>query len=160
MNNLGKVQSNMPDQLTTNSPYALAPNGGEPMHWFDALVYLKASTPGFGITESTLRPGEEPPVHMHKHEDEWLYVLDGEMIFHVGDEEYPGPAGAFVSFPREIPHTFSIKSSAARFLVMNSPGGFERMFELAPKTPEEAVRAMEAFGVTVVAPHPRNTTVA
>jgi hypothetical protein len=73
----------------------------------------------------------------------------------VGGENHLGTAGAFVSFPRGIPHTFSVESSAARFLVMNTPGGFERMFELAPRTAEDAVRALNAYGVEVVGPHPR-----
>jgi hypothetical protein len=37
---------------------------------------------------------------------------------------------------------------------MNTPGGFERMFELAPNMPEEAARALTAFGMDVVGPHP------
>jgi hypothetical protein len=39
---------------------------------------------------------------------------------------------------------------------MNTPGGFERMFELGPKTPEDAVRALKAFGMEVVGPQPRH----
>jgi hypothetical protein len=34
------------------------------------------------------------------------------------------------------------------------------MFELAPKTPEEAVRAPTAFGMEVVGPHPRQAVTA
>lgn len=82
-------------------------------------------------------------------------MLEGEVTFHVGGENHLGKAGAFVSFPRAIPHTFSIESPAARFLVRTTPGGFEHMFELAPKTPENAVKAMTAFGMEVVGPHPR-----
>src|SRR5579872_5935118 len=26
---------------------------------------------------ASLKPGEEPPMHVHRYEDEWLYVLDG-----------------------------------------------------------------------------------
>jgi hypothetical protein len=48
-----------------------------------------------------------------------------------------------------------VESPSARFLLMNTPGGFERMFELAPKTVDEAVRALNAYGVEVVGPHPR-----
>ena len=43
---------------------------------------------------------------------------------------------AFVSFPRGIPHTFSNEAPQARFLIMNTPGGFERMFEVSPNTAE------------------------
>jgi hypothetical protein len=49
----------------------------------------------------------------------------------------------------------TVESPQAHFLVMNTPGGFERMFELSPKTPEDAVRAMQAYGMEVVGPHPR-----
>jgi hypothetical protein len=68
--------------------------------------------------------------------------------------------GGFVSFPRGIPHTFTVESPNARFLVMNTPGGFEHMFELAPKTIEDAVRALKAYDIEVVGPHPRQATAA
>ena len=105
-------------------------------------------------------PGNEPPLHGHKNEDEWFYVLDGEMKFHVGGETHQGKTVAFVFFPREIPHTFTIESPTARFLLMNTPGGFEHMFELAPKTLEDAVRALKAHDIEVVGPHPRRALAA
>jgi quercetin dioxygenase-like cupin family protein len=150
----------MSAQLNTASPYALTAGAGKPMAWFEATVTLKASCPEMGVTEVLISRGEEPPVHLHKNEDEWFYMLEGEVTFHVGGENYRGAAGTFVSFPRGIPHTFTIESPSARFLVMNTPGGFEHMFELSPKTPEDAVRAMEAYGMEVVAPHPRQAAAA
>ena len=143
-----------------NRPYALPPGAGQPMEWFTSRIILKASSPEIGVIEVTMSPGEEPPLHVHRNEDEWLYVLEGAVSFHVGGENHFGEAGAFVFFPRGIAHTFTIETGSARVLVMNTPGGFERMFELAPKTPEEAKRAMEAFGMEVVGPHPRNAVAA
>ena len=137
------------------NPYALAVGAGKAMSWFAASITLKASSPGLGVVEVVISPGDEPPLHVHKNEDEWFYVLDGAMTFHVGGENFHGTTGTFVSFPRGIPHTFTIESAAARCLVMNTPGGFERMFEIAPKTPEEAVRALNAVDIEVVGPHPR-----
>jgi quercetin dioxygenase-like cupin family protein len=145
----------MSAQLSTKTPYALAAGEGKARGWLESTITLKASFPEIGITETILRPGEEPPLHVHRNEDEWLYLLDGEMTFHVGGQNYFSRAGAFVVFPRGIAHTFTIESKQARFLVINTPGGFERMFELAPKTPEEAARALNAFGMEVVGPHPR-----
>jgi len=136
-------------------PYVLDPDAGTPMTWFTSKILVKASSTDLGVTEVTMSPGEEPPVHVHKNEDEWFFLVKGEMRFHVGEEVFRGTAGSFVSFPRGIPHTFTIDSESARFLVMNTPGGFEKIFELAPKTPDEAARAMAAFGLTFVAPHPR-----
>lgn len=143
------------NETKTKVPYALAAGAGTPMTWFTSRIVLKASDPGIGITEVFMSPGEEPPLHIHKYEDEWLFVVKGELTFHAGGEDYRAEAGGFMSFPRGTAHTFSIESPEAHFLVMNTPGGFERMFELAPQTAEDAVRALTAFGMEVVGPHPR-----
>jgi quercetin dioxygenase-like cupin family protein len=150
----------MPTQVDTISPYALAAGGGKAMSWFAGTVHLKASCPELGIVEAVVNQGDEPPMHVHKNEDEWLYLLEGEVTFHAGGESHPSKAGAFVSFPRGIPHTFTVDSAAARILVMNTPGGFERMFELAPKTVAEAVRALKAYDIEVVGPNPRQAAAA
>ena len=150
----------MLNQIDANRPYALAAGSGTPMVWLGSSITLKASSPDIGVTEHSLSPGEEPPLHVHKNEDEWFYMLEGEVTFHVGGENHLGKAGAFVSFPRGVPHTFSVETPSARFLLMNTPGGFERMFELAPRTPEEAERAMASFGIQVVGPHPRRAPAA
>ena len=142
------------------APYALAAGAGKSMAWFDATIILKASCPEMGVTEVTISPGEEPPLHVHKNEDEWFYLLEGRVTFHVGTDNYHGVSGGFVSFPRGIPHTFTVESASAHFLVINTPGGFERMFELGPKSPDEAARAMQAFGMEVIAPHPRHVAAA
>ena len=126
--------------IQPDRPYALAAGEGTPMTWFTSTITRKASSPDLGVNEMIMSPGEEPPLHVHKNEDEWFYMLEGEVTFHVGGENYLGKSGAFVSFPRGIPHTFTIESPQARFLTLNTPDGFEKMFELAPKTPEEADR--------------------
>ena len=128
------------------------------MAWFTAEFELKASDAQIGLMELTASPGIEPPMHVHRNEDEWYYVLDGEVTFHVGREAYRGAPGSFVFFPRDIPHTFTIETPTARMMLLNAPGGFERMFELAPTTPDEAVAALTRYDVEVVGPHPRDVT--
>jgi len=63
-------------------------------------------------------------------------------------------------FPRGIPHTFTIETETARMLLLNAPGGFERMCELAPSTVEEAVAALARYEVEVIRPHPRDAAAA
>ena len=127
------------------------------MSWFTAQFQLKASDDQIGMMELTGSPGIEPPMHVHRHEDEWYYLLDGEVTFHVGPQTYRGVPGSFVFLPRSVPHTFTIQSPTARMLLLNAPGGFERMFELAPSTPDEAMAALARYDVEVVAPHPRDS---
>ena len=105
----------MPTQIETDRPDGLAAGGGRPVVWFTSTITLKASSPRIGVTEVLMSPGEEPPLHIHKNEDEWLYVLEGAMTFHVGGQNHPRKMEAFVSFPRRIRHTFSIETPQARF---------------------------------------------
>lgn len=62
---------------------------------------------------------------MHHNEDEWFYVIEGELTFWVGGQVSVAPAGAFVFGPRDIPHTFTVSSAQARFLLVVEPAGFE-----------------------------------
>ena len=137
------------------SGYLLPALAGKKLAWFDATIIQKAATSDFGATEVIAHPGEEPPMHVHQNEDEYFYVIDGEVTFHCGGESRLGNKGAFIFFPRHVPHTFTVESSSAHFLVLNTPGGFERMFEFAPRTPEEAAKAMNAVGIEIVGPNPR-----
>jgi|SRR5215471_17768256 len=93
----------MATQLETKQPYALAAGGGEVMSWFSSRLILKASSPEFGAVEAVVNPGDEPPLHIHSREDEWFYLLDGDVNFHVGGENYRTTAGGFVFFPRGRP---------------------------------------------------------
>jgi quercetin dioxygenase-like cupin family protein len=142
----------------TARPYHLAAGEGEPMSWFTAQFQLKASDSQLGLMELSASPGIEPPMHVHAHEDEWYYVLGGQVTFHVGEDTHRADTGSFVFMPRGVPHTFTIESPKATMLLLNAPGGFERMFELAPSTPEEAMSALARYDVQVVGPHPRDGT--
>src|SRR5271167_1164019 len=141
----------------TAQPYHLARGEGQPMSWFTAEFRLKASDDQIGLLELEGTPGVEPPMHVHRNEDEWYYLLDGTVSFHVGDETFHGGPGSMVFLPRAVPHTFTIESPTARMLLLNAPGGFERMFELAPTTPQEAMAALARYDVEVVGPHPRDS---
>jgi len=48
------------------------------------------------VIEHVSPPGSGSPLHRHTREDEWFYVIDGELTFAVGDEVIPAPAGSFV----------------------------------------------------------------
>jgi len=143
-------------ETQTARPYHLAAGEGDAMSWFSAQFQLKASDTQIGLMELTASPGIEPPMHVHAHEDEWYYVLDGEVTFHVGDETHHGRTGSLAFLPRGIPHTFTIEGDKATMLLLNAPGGFERMFELAPDTPEKAMAALARYDVEVVGRHPRD----
>jgi mannose-6-phosphate isomerase-like protein (cupin superfamily) len=68
-------------------------------------------------------------VHTHKHEDEWSFVLEGEVGVELGDEEFVARAGDLVMKPRGVPHAFwNAGDAPARLLEVITPGGFEGYF--------------------------------
>jgi quercetin dioxygenase-like cupin family protein len=117
------------------APIALAPEEGEALWAFGFLATLKASsetTDGRVAVIEHLGPrGAGSPLHVHHREDEWFYVLDGELTLWVGGEVVNAPAGSFVYGPRDVPHTFLVASDQARFLLVTEPAGFDAFFRAA-----------------------------
>jgi mannose-6-phosphate isomerase-like protein (cupin superfamily) len=46
------------------------------------------------------------PLHIHHHDDEAWYVLEGSLRLKVGEDEVEARAGSSVFVPRGTPHTF------------------------------------------------------
>ena len=81
-----------------------------------------------GLAEAKMWPGMATPLHVHHREDEAFYLLEGEIRFRRGDEEFTAEAGDFVFGPREVPHSFKVLEGGARVLVLMTPAGLEQMF--------------------------------
>ena len=125
-------------------PIALAPGGGEALWFLGCLVTVKSAADTTGgrvaVLEHLAPRGAGSPLHVHSREDEWFYVLEGELTFWVGGQVIYAPAGAFVYGPAGIPHTFVVSSERARFLLVTEPAGFEEMVRaVATPAPEPVI---------------------
>lgn len=77
----------------------------------------------FFLFEDAMTAGKMTPLHRHPDEDEAVYVLEGEVLVHIGDrEQRVGPGGMALS-PRGVPHAFRVLSRVARLLTLHTPGG-------------------------------------
>lgn len=85
----------------------------------------------FALVEHPIQPGTlAAPLHTHHAEDEYSYVLEGEVGAQVGEQVVHAGPGALIVKPRNIPHTFwNSGPGSARVLEIISPAGFERYFE-------------------------------
>ena len=110
---------------------------------------VSADTGGrYGLVEYTAGPEFTGPApHVHPELEEAFYVLEGEFMILVGEENIPAPAGSFVLIPRGTVHTFSNPGPIpSKFLIIVSPGGFEKYFEeLAPLVEEHGYPPPEAM---------------
>ena len=113
---------------------------------------IKASSETTGgrvaVIEHLAPQGAGSPLHVHRREDEWFYVIEGALTFWVGGEVIEAPAGSFVYGPRDIPHTFLVSSEEARFLLVTEPAGFEG-FMRAMGQPAPSLTIPPACGASV-----------
>lgn len=98
-------------------------------------VTVKASTTETGGL-CTVWEGRVPPgavgagPHYHCERDEFFYVLDGELVLRIGDENRCVRSGTFAFVPRGTIHGFRNTSQAtATMLVVHHPAGFEQFLE-------------------------------
>jgi quercetin dioxygenase-like cupin family protein len=106
------------------SGYVLEPAAGVPGQDDPSLKASRASTAGaLTVVESDTTGGA--PRHVHSHEDECFYVLDGTISVECGDDRWEASAGAFVFTPRGVPHAWDVLGERARVLIIAAPGGLE-----------------------------------
>jgi hypothetical protein len=76
----------------------------------------------FSIVEHPIDPGRMVHPHVHAHEDELSYILEGEIGARIGDEVLQVTTGSYVFKPR------AATTKPARLLELISPAGFEKYF--------------------------------
>ena len=118
--------------------FILGPTDGESIDLGGLGVRFMVTGEGFSLVEHPIAPRTlAAPMHLHEHEDEYSYVLEGEVGVQVGDEIRYAQVSELVCKPRGIWHAFwNRRTEPARVLEIISPAGFERYFaELAPLLP-------------------------
>jgi len=64
------------------------------------------------------------PRHLHYDQDEWIYVIDGEFKFQVGDKRFRVGAGESVFMPRKVPHMWAcVSGKPGKIINVYQPAG-------------------------------------
>ena len=86
---------------------------------------------GFSLVEHPMPPRAlAAPLHRHRREDEYTFVLEGRVGALLGDDVVYGEPGDLIFKPRAQWHTFwNAGDEPARILEIISPAGFEHYFE-------------------------------
>jgi quercetin dioxygenase-like cupin family protein len=64
------------------------------------------------------------PRHLHRDQDEWIYVIDGQFDFEVGDEQFRVGAGESVFPPRKVAHVWaSVSDKLGKTINVYQPAG-------------------------------------
>ena len=123
------------------------------------LLKASAATTGGAFTIFEENDPVDTPLHVHEHEDEIFYALEGEHVIQVGDEEVWLEPGGVAFAPRGVPHSQRrVVPRTGRMLILTAPAGLEGFFrELAEADrasalgPETYASASKNYGITWLA---------
>lgn len=83
----------------------------------------------FTLLEADEPPGFGPPMHIHREAAEAFYVVEGEYVTFVRDEEFVCPAGSFIYIPAGVPHGFRVGLVSSRKLNLYTPAAMTGYFD-------------------------------
>jgi len=162
------AQSSLETQSSTLNPIPLGPvpagadrTGHLHSLGFSNLAFkvLTSDTAGnlLVIEHSNLLPDTGPALHLHLSQEEWFYVMEGEVRFQVGERRMRLGPGESILAPRRIQHTFSAFGSPAHMLIAFTPADkMEQYFIDAAAHPELAPTRdfMNRYDMQWVGPSP------
>lgn len=127
---------------------------------FSTKVSSKDTDGDLFAFESTRILAGGPALHYHYSQDEWFFILEGEFLFKVGNENFNVKAGDSVFGPRMVPHAFSkIGEGKGRMMITFQPAGkmeehFKEISQGIYKNMSEAdrIKNTREHGVEIVGP--------
>jgi mannose-6-phosphate isomerase-like protein (cupin superfamily) len=165
--------NNLHTAPATATAYKLDSQQGRALWHLGALLTFKAlgaETGGqFWALEGLADEHMAVPLHSHSREDEIWYVLEGEIVFTVGDSELTAGPGTFAYIPRDTPHTFRVASKTARWFGIGTPAGLDNWFfetgepaqsltlpppRSSPPDVAAIVASLQAYGTETLGPPP------
>jgi quercetin dioxygenase-like cupin family protein len=103
-------------------------------------------------------PNGGPPLHIHPHQDEWFFILEGEYLFQVGEDRHRMKAGDTIFLPKAVPHGFIQLTEKGSAMVTYQPAGKMEAFFAAtdkwtkPPSAQQVSEVFAAHDMTVVGP--------
>jgi mannose-6-phosphate isomerase-like protein (cupin superfamily) len=114
-------------------PIILRPGEGRSIDLGGFQMSVKATAEetghAFTLLEADEPPGFGPPVHIHRDAAEAFYVVTGEYLIFVRDEEFVCPAGSFIYIPAGVPHAFRVGPLPSRKLNLYTPAAMVGYFD-------------------------------
>ncbi|KAB8331747.1 cupin domain-containing protein [Scytonema tolypothrichoides VB-61278] len=98
----------------------------------DRATFIKTGKDTGGrytLAEFLVPPQAGAPPHIHRRENEWFYITDGELSFEMDNQPINATPGTLIYSPKDHVHTFkNLGTDPATMLVVWTPSGIEEFF--------------------------------
>ena len=124
----------------------------------DVKVSSKDTNGALTIFEFTGNERGGPPLHVHPNQDEIFFILEGEYLFQVGDNQHNLKMGDTIFLPRKVAHAFAQLTERGKMFFLFQPSGkmedfFRTLGKLSgPPSPEEGAKIFHDHEMVVVGP--------
>ncbi len=124
----------------------------------DIKVSKKDTNSDLTVFEYTGNEKGGPPLHVHPHQDEIFFIVQGEYLFQVGEDKHSLMAGDTIFLPRTVPHAFAqLTDNGKMFFLFQPSGKMEDFFRAignltSAPTPEQGAKMFADHDMKVVGP--------
>jgi mannose-6-phosphate isomerase-like protein (cupin superfamily) len=161
------IQHGDPAMHDRGRAFALRPGEGRSVDLGNFVMSVKATADetggAFSLLEATEPADFGPPMHIHHDAAEAFYVLAGEYIVFLDDQEVLCPAGSFIFIPAGLRHGFRVGGVPSRKLNLYAPaamvGYFDDLSALIgadEASPSRLDQIAQRNGMEVVGPVPES----
>ena len=127
----------------------------------------------YTLAEFYVPPQGGAPPHIHRRENEWFYITDGELSFQMDNQPITATPGTLIYSPKDHTHTFiNLGTEPAKMLNVWLPSGIEEFFReigdpvspIDPFTPPlppnipKLLAAAPKYGLEFLPPEDNNPT--
>lgn len=130
----------------------VAPGEGEQIHSMSIKVRAEQLGGDFSVMQATVAAHQLLVPHTHTHEDQAVFVIDGELEFEVGGEggtRFTAKKGAYVVKPRGVSHGFWNRTDEpCHYIELSGREGFEQfVYSTADGALRAATQAEKKYSV-------------
>lgn len=113
-------------------PIVVPPASGRELNFIGITHKLtpQQTNSGYYLFEFEFDPESGNRLHIHQHEDEVVYVIEGGIEIRLEDQKLQAVKGGVAHLPKQIPHAlYNPLKTTSKYLAMAIPGGMEKFFD-------------------------------
>jgi len=113
-------------------PITIPPGSGKVLKSVGVIKKLTSAETGgaYSLFEVEFEPESGTLLHVHRYEDELVYVLRGQVEIRLATQRLHAVKGGVAYLPKNIPHAFyNPFKTPLKILVTTIPGGLEDYFD-------------------------------